>query len=202
VKRLIRLSSWVLRFAVPGAGALALAGSLAAFPHAALAATPAPAHTGLRIAVVNFGELIQQSPQARAANESLRAEFLPKQRSLQEEANELKAREGTLKKDEATMTQDQRDQAEAALRQREEDFVQRRNQMLEAANTRQSELMSKLTSTLSQVVQNYAKERGYDLVLVAGEGAIYANSALDITSNILTVLKSQPARRAPAGRIH
>jgi outer membrane protein len=200
VKRLIRLSSWVLRFAVPGAGALALAGSLAAFPHTALAATPA--HTGLRIAVVNFGELIQQSPQARAANESLRAEFLPKQRSLQEEANELKAREGTLKKDEATMTQDQRDQAEAALRQREEDFVQKRNQMLEAANTRQSELMSKLTSTLSQVVQNYAKERGYDLVLVAGEGAIYANSALDITSNILTVLKSQPARQAPAGRIH
>ncbi len=200
MKRLIRLSSWVLRFAVPGAGAVALTASLAAFPHAALAA--APAHTGLRIAVVNFGELIQQSPQARAANASLRAEFLPKQRSLQEEANELKAREGTLKKDEATMTQDQRDQAEAALRQREEDFVQKRNQMLEAANTRQSELMSKLTSTLSQVVQNYAKARGYDLVLVAGEGAIYANSALDITSNILTVLKSQPAARAPAGRIH
>jgi outer membrane protein len=200
VKRLIRSSSWVLRFAVPGAGAVALAASLAAVPHAALAATPA--HTGLRIAVVNFGELIQKSPQARAANASLRAEFLPKQRSLQEEANELKAREGTLKKDEATMTQDQRDQAEAALRQREEDFVQRRNQMLEAANTRQSELMSKLTSTLSQVVQNYAKQRGYDLVLVAGEGAIYANSALDITSNILTVLQSQPAPRAPAGRSH
>ena len=65
--------------------------------------------------MVNYSQLIQESPQAQSAVAQLRTEFEPKQRSLQTEATELKAREDTLKKDEATMTQDQRDQAEVEL---------------------------------------------------------------------------------------
>src|SRR5512146_859937 len=109
VKRLIRLSSWGCRTAV----ARSLAATLVVAMAGALAAAPArAAAAGLRIAVVNYGELLQESPQAKAAVASLRKEFAPKQKSLQSEASQLKAKEDTLKKNEATMTQDQRDQAE------------------------------------------------------------------------------------------
>jgi len=193
VKRLIRLSSEVYRFAMAGglAGfvALALAGTLAA--------TPAQA-AGLRIAVVNYGELIQESPQAKAANAALRAEFAPKERSLQAEANELKAKEDALKKNEATMTQDQRDQAELDLRESYQDLSRKQSEIQDDVNTRRNELMSELQNTLVQVVQNYAKQQKYDLVLA--EGVIYSDSTLDITPAILSALRSQPLRRAPAGR--
>ena len=197
MKRLIRLSSWVGRPVIAGGLALVLATALAG----ALAAAPAQAATagaGLRIAVVNYGLLIQQSPQAKAAVASLRAEFAPKQRSLQSEATQLKAREDTLKKNEATMTQDQRDQAEVELREKYQDLARKQSEIQDDVNTRRNELMSQLQKTLVQVVQSYAREQRYDLVLA--DGVIYSDSALDITPAILTKLKSQggAARRAPA----
>lgn len=185
MKCFIRLRSGV--FGVVMAAGLALAGTGAAQAQAA----------GLRIAVVNYSQLIQESPQAQAAVASLRAEFAPKQRNLQAEANELKAREDTLKKNEATMTQDQRDQAEVDLRERYQALQQKQNEIQDDVNTRRNELMSELQHNLQQVVQSYAKQRGFDLVLA--DGFIYANSALDITPAILSALKSQSGvRRAPA----
>jgi Skp family chaperone for outer membrane proteins len=54
-----------------------------------------------------------------------------------------------------------------------------------------------LQKTLVQVVQIYAKQQRYDLVLA--DGVIYSDQALDITPAILSALKTtQPARRAPA----
>jgi outer membrane protein len=189
VKRLIRLSSGVRSVAIAAGLVTVLSG---------LAAPPAQAQgAGLRVAYVNYSLLIQESPQAQSAVASLRAEFEPKQRSLQAEANELKARENTLKKDEATMTQDQRDQAELDLRERYQALQQKQNEIQDDVNTRRNELMSELQRTLVQVVQNYAKQQRYDLVLA--DGVIYANSALDITPAILSALKSQApaAHRAP-----
>jgi outer membrane protein len=191
VKRLIRLGSGVCRFAVAGGSAAALTLALAG------AAVAAPAQAvGLRIAVVNYGVLLQESPQAKAAVASLRAEFAPKQRTLQSQANQLKAKEDTLKKNEATMTQDQRDQAELDLRERYQDLARKQSEIQDDVNTRRNELMSQLQKTLVQVVQSYAKQQRYDLVLA--DGVIYASEGLDITPAILTALKSQPSRRAPA----
>ena len=190
MKRLIRLSSGSSRVAlagVVGVLAMSLAGVVAAAPAG-----------GLRIAVVNYGVLLQESPQAKAAVESLRAEFAPKQRTLQTEATQLKTKEDTLKKNEATMTQDQRDQAELNLRERYQDLARKQSEIQDDVNTRRNELMSQLQKTLVQVVQSYAKQQRYDLVLA--DGVIYADQALDITPAILSVLKTQPsaARRAPA----
>ncbi|MGH8295907.1 MAG: OmpH family outer membrane protein [Steroidobacteraceae bacterium] len=187
MKRLIRLSSRVYRIALPG--------GLAAIASVALAAAPARA-AGLRIAVVNYGELIQESPQAKAANAALRAEFAPKERSLQAEAKELKARQDKLKKNQATMTQDQIDQAQLDLRERYQDLARKQSEIQDDITTRRNELMSKLGQTLAQVVQSYAKQQRYDLVLA--EGVIYAEPTLDITPAILSALRSQASHHHPA----
>ena len=190
MKRLIGLSSRVLRVAPGGLAvilAFALAGTSAAQTQAA----------GLRIAVVNYGQLLQESPQAQSAVAALRAEFAPKQRSLQTEAAQLKAKEDTLKKNEATMTQDQRDQAEVELREKYQDLARKQSEIQDDVNTRRNELMSGLQKTLQQVVQTYARQQRYDLVLA--DGFIYATPTIDITPAILSALKSQAgARRAPA----
>lgn len=194
MKRLIGLSSRVLRVA-PG-GLAAILGFILAVALAGTSAAQAQA-AGLRIAVVNYGQLLQESPQAQSAVAALRAEFAPKQRSLQTEAAQLKAKEDTLKKNEATMTQDQRDQAEVELREKYQDLARKQTEIQDDVNTRRNELMSGLQKTLQQVVQTYAKQQRYDLVLA--DGFIYATPTIDITPAILSALKSQAgARRAPA----
>ena len=87
MKRLIRLSSGVCRVAMVGGLATVLAGTVVAPAQAQSAA--------LRVAYVNYSLLIQESPQAQSAVAQLREEFEPKQRNLQAEANELKARESS-----------------------------------------------------------------------------------------------------------
>lgn len=191
MKRLVRLSSWVCRIARPGGLAALAAVALAG----AAAAAPAQA-AGLRVAVVNYGELLQEAPQAKAAVATLRAEFAPKQRSLQAEANELKLRENNLKKNGATMTQDQRDQAELDLRERYQNLARKQSEIQDDVNTRRNQLMSQLQQTLVKVVQNYARQQKYDLVLA--DGVIYSDSTLDITPAILSRLKAQAAHRLPA----
>lgn len=193
MKCFIRLSSGVGRVVLAGG----IVGALAMVLAGAVVAAPADA-AGLRIAVVNYGVLLQDSPQAQAAVASLRAEFAPKQRTLQSEASQLKAKEDTLKKNEATMTQDQRDQAELDLREKYQDLARKQTEIQDDVNTRRNELMSQLQKTLVQVVQSYAKQQRYDLVLA--DGVIYADQALDITPAILTALKSQAGHRAPARR--
>jgi len=151
----------------------------------------------VRIAVVDYGQLLQESPQAQSAVAALRAEFAPTQRSLQTEAAQLKAKEDTLKKNEATMTQDQRDQAQVELREKYQDLARKQSEIQDDVNTRRNELMSGLQKTLQQVVQTYARQQRYDLVLA--DGFIYATPTIDITPAILSALKSQAgARRAPA----
>jgi outer membrane protein len=191
VKRLIGFSSWVRRIASAGGLAVVLAGAMAGTVGAAQAQA-----AGLRIAVVNYAQLLQESPQAQAAVASLRAEFGPKQRSLQAQAAQLKTKEDALKKNEATMTQDQRDQAELDLRERYQDLARKQTEIQDDVNTRRNELMSQLQKTLQQVVQSYARQQRFDLVLA--DGFIYADTALDITPAILNALKSQAGHRAPA----
>lgn len=151
-------------------------------------ATASAQAAGLKIAVVNYLALVQASPQAKAAIATLRGQFLPKQKHLQAEAKDLKARQQKLQRNEATMTQDQVAQAELDLREKAEAFRREQTTVEDALNNRRNELMSKVQKTLVDVVQRYAHQHGYTLVL-SSDGVIYSDGALDITPALLKELK-------------
>ena len=83
---------------------------------AAGAFAASPAWAELKIGVVDYGRLVEESPQAKSALESIRTEFTPRQRDLQSQQASLKAKEDRLQKDGATMATDQRTSAEKDLR--------------------------------------------------------------------------------------
>ena len=67
-----------------------------------------PAWAELKIGVVDYGKLMEESPQAKTVVEAIRTEFTPRQKDLQNQQQTLKAKEDKLQKDGATMTEDQR----------------------------------------------------------------------------------------------
>ena len=98
------------------------------------------------------------------------------------------------------MTADQVTKAEKELRDGQREFSQKQTDFQEDANTRQNEEMSKLEAVLVKEVQTYAQAQKFDLVL-ASNGILYSNNSLDITANVLSVLKASdtsPAAAAPA----
>jgi outer membrane protein len=163
---------------------------------AAWAGTAAAAEE--KIAVVDFQRLIDESPQGKAASEAMRAEFAPRERTLQAQQQALKAKQDKLQKDGATMTEEQRTRAEKELRDGARDLERARSEFNDDATARRNEELSRLQRALFEEVQTYAKAQSYDLVL-SGEGVVYASQPYNITPAILTALQARgPATPAAA----
>lgn len=167
----------------------------AAVMMATLVAAPAWA-VDLKIGVVDYGRLVEESPQAKAALESIRTEFTPRQRDLQNQQASLKAKEDKLQKDAATMTQDQRTSAEKDLRDSYRDLQRKQAEMQDDLNARRNEEMSRLQKTLIEQVRTYAKAQSFDLIIA--DGVMYATPTIDITPAILAQLQASGGSIAAA----
>ncbi|HET9388685.1 MAG TPA: OmpH family outer membrane protein [Steroidobacteraceae bacterium] len=158
----------------------------------------APAWTAeLKIAVVDFGRLMEDSPQYKVAQESIRSEFTPRQRELQNQQNTLKAKEDRLQKDGATMSEAQRQNADKELRDSYREFQRKQSELQDDFNARRNEEMSRLQKTLIEQVRTYAKSQNFDLVLA--DGVIYTTPTIDITPQVLAALQSHGSAAKPAG---
>jgi outer membrane protein len=156
----------------------------------------APAWAELKIGVVDYGRLVEESPQAKASLESLRNEFTPRQRDLQNQQTSLKSKEDRLQKDAATMTSDQRANTEKELRDSYRDLARKQSEVQDDFNARRNEEMSRLQKLLIEQVRIYAKAQNFDLIIA--DGVIYATPTIDITPAILSALQSRPVTTAPA----
>jgi len=175
--RLSRLGRWTI-------GCVAALG--------ALGATPAWAE--LKIGVVDYGRLVEESPQAKSALDSIRTEFTPRQRDLQNQQASLKAKEDRLQKDGATMAPDQRANAEKDLRDGVRELQRKQSEVQDDFNARRNEEMSRLQKTLIEQVRIYAKAQNFDLVIA--DGVIYTTPTIDITPAILAQLQANPGAAA------
>ena len=160
-----------------------------------------PASAEPKIGVVDPQRLLQESPQGKAVQESMRAEFAPRERTLQAQAQAIKAKQDKLQKDGATMTDDQRTRAEKELRDGARDFERARGEFQDDVTARRNEEMSKLQRTLGEEVRTYAKANNFDLVLTA-EVVIFATPTYDITPAVLAAMQAHggaaPKPAAPA----
>src|SRR5215468_5395225 len=175
------VGSWARGWAI---GCMALVGTLVA----------SPAWAELKIGVVDYGRLVEESPQAKAALDSIRNEFTPRQRDLQTQQASLKAKEDKLQKDGATMSPDQRSTAERDLRDGYREFQRKQSEVQDDFNARRNEEMSRLQKTLIEQVRTYAKAQNFDLVIA--DGVIYTTPTIDITPAILAQLQANPGALA------
>jgi len=149
-----------------------------------------------KIGVLDFGRLMDESPQGKSLIESLRTEAATKQRELQGQAASLQTKRDKLVKDRATMTADQISRAEKELRDGERDLARRQSEVNDDFNARRNEEMTKLQRTLIEEVRNYSKAQNFDLVVT--DGVIYAAQSLDITPGVLAGMQSRTSATAPA----
>ena len=159
----------------------------------ALAALPAWADQ--KIGVVDFQRLAVESPQGKAVMESLRAEFAPRERTLQAQAQAMKAKEEKLQKDGATMSEEQRAKAEKEFREGARDFERARSELQDDETARRNEELSRLQRTIIEEVRTFGKAQSYDLIL-AQEAVMYGASTSDITAAVLSALQARGSSAA------
>lgn len=163
--------------------------SLLAATAAAVTLLPAVASAEIKVGFVNTAKLLEESPQARAAQQALETEFLPRQRELADQQKVLQDKEEKLKRDAAVMSEADRAKAERELRDGQRDLARRFNELQEDANLRRNEEFAKVQRSLLQEVQTYARANGFDLIV--SDGVLFAAQSVDVTAQVVTALKAK-----------
>jgi len=163
--------------------------SLFAAVAAAVTLMPAVASAEIKIGFVNTAKLLEESPQARAAQQALETEFLPRQRELADQQKVLQEKEEKLKRDAAVMSEADRLKAERELRDGQRDLARRFNELQEDAGLRRNEELAKIQRSLLQEVQTYARANGYDLIV--SDGVLFAAQSVDVTAQVVAALKTK-----------
>lgn len=165
---------------------------MVSFGAAVLAATlvaPLAGAAELKIGYINVGRLVEESPQAKVAQQTLEAKFMPRQRDLAAQQKALKEKEEKLQRDAAVMSEEERGRAERELRDGQRDLARRFNELQEDANLSRNEEFGKVQRVLLQEVQAFARANGYHLII--SDGALFAAESIDVTPQVLGALKAK-----------
>ena len=163
---------------------------------ASLVAAPAVQAQTLKIGYVNFGRLLEESPQAIAAQQALEGEFLPRQREVAAQQKSLQEKREKLQKEAAVMSEADRVRTEREVRDLELNVNRRFNELQEDLNLRRNEEVGRMQRALLQEVQAYARANGFQLVV--SEGVLFAAEGVDITPQVVAAIKSKaPAPATP-----
>ncbi|MBI4466155.1 MAG: OmpH family outer membrane protein [Acidobacteria bacterium] len=206
------------RMAILVVAGLLLAGPVAAqqfenVPEAKPAQAAAPP-AGANIAVVDFQGVMVNTQEGRKAAEDLRAQFNPRNAELEKIRNEIRDLENQARAQERTLSDEARMQLVRQMEQKRKMATRMEQDLRDDFEAAQNEIISRLGEKVQRVIDQYAQEKGLNLVLSISQGSpiVFATRSVDITPEIIqlydknfpvqaaTGATQQPARPAPPPR--
>ncbi len=141
-----------------------------------------------KTAFINSKILLEESPQAIAANSELQKQFGDREQSLRKLAQDIQQMEKTYKTDSAVMSDEQKKKAEDNIIQKKRRFQFEQQSLKEDLQAKQKELIRKVQVSIKAIIQAYGSDNGYDFIFTDASIA-YASDSVNITEQILNELK-------------
>ena len=143
-----------------------------------------------KTAFISVKTLLEQSPQAIAANTELKQQFGEREQSLINLGKSIQQMEQTYKNDSAIMSAEQKQKAEDNIIQNKRRFQFEEQSLKQDLETKRRELLQKVQVEIRAVIRDYGQRNGYDFIFTDGSLA-YASESVDITDEILNELKPE-----------
>jgi outer membrane protein len=115
----------------------------------------------------------------------MQREFMSKREQMQE----LQER---ITRDEAVLSDERRREKEREIRDLQREMQRLQSDFSEDVNARRNEALGMLQRLIFNEVQNFARDREFDLLV--GEGVFYASSQMDVTDEVLERLRRRHER--------
>lgn len=136
-----------------------------------------------KIGYVNPAALLQESPQAEQIQRRLQQEFSGRRDELERQQKRIRDLEADLQKNAMLLSEEQRRKRERDVIETRREFKHTKEKFEDDLRLRQQEELDKLREELLAAVQEFAKQRDYDLILF--EGVIYWDQSVDVTPEVL-----------------
>ena len=142
-----------------------------------------------KIGFVNTSRVLKQAPQARKVEDRLKAEFGPRETQIKEQRQGILALEDQLKTDK-TINSNTRRKLEREIRLKVSQLKFLEQEFREDQNLRRNEGIRELQQVIAGVVEELGDSGKFDLILT--EGVSYVSGQVDITEQIIEMLKQLP----------
>ena len=142
-----------------------------------------------KIGFVNTARVLKEAPQARRVEERLKAEFEPREAQVKEKREEILGIEEQLKSVDIPISAASRRKLEREIRLKVSQLKFLEQEFREDQNLRRNEEIRELQQVIASVLKQLGDSGKFDLILT--EGVSYVSDQIDITTQIIEMLKQQ-----------
>lgn len=155
-----------------------------------------------KVGVISVQGAIMGTKDGQKASQQLEAKFSPRQKDFQARSTEISQLEDQLNKGGNLMSEDKRNQMVRDIDEKKRRLQRDGQDAQEELNAEQNKLLQEVGQRMMAVIEKYAKDNGYTLILDEGNPQntpiLYASSAIDITQDIIALYDKTSANGGPA----
>jgi len=164
------------------------------------AALPSLAQTNGKVAVINMQSALVSTKDGQKAATDITNRFSPKKTDFEKRQNEISQLQDQLNRGRNTLSDDARQNLVREIDQKTKSLKYDTEDAQAELNQEEQKIMGELFARIRAVVDKYAKDNGYVLVLddSSQQTMVYASSSIDITRDIIELYdKNSPGAPAP-----
>ena len=154
-----------------------------------------------KVGVISIQGAIVGTKDGQKASQELDAKFVPKNKEFQNRQSEIVGLQDQLTKGGTVMAEDKRNQLAREIDEKKKRLERDMQDAEEDLRGEQQKVLSNLGQRMMAVIEKYAKDNGYSLILdVSNQNTpvLYASSGIDITQDIVSLYDKTTANGAPA----
>jgi outer membrane protein len=148
-------------------------------------ATPKPVAAAAKIAVVAMRDAMLATQDGKAAIAQMQTKFEPQRAKLEKEQGAIQTLEGQLKNGAATMSPDARQKLAEEIATRKKKLEREMDDLNTDAQAEDSRLMQDVSTKMGAIVDQYAKQNGYTVVIDASAPLLWASESANVTPDIV-----------------
>jgi outer membrane protein len=172
---------------------------------AARAQAPAAA-SGNKVGIVSIQDAIANTNEGKKELDALQGKFAPRQAALQSQNDELENVKKQLQAQSDKLSDEERNSRVRTATEKQKTLQRNAEDFQNEVQTAEQEILNRLGKKMLDVMEKYARENGYAVVMDVSNPqtpVLYANPQTNITKNLIDVYNAQsPAAAAapkPAG---
>src|SRR5574337_325492 len=143
---------------------------------------------GLKIGVIDFRQIMQQSPQAKAAVDKLKKQFQPRAEIIRSIQQGLEKIEAMLKRDGSVLTQNEQRNLQSEILSSRRDLQRLEEDFRQDFSVAQDQALQEILGKINKAIKDIAQKDQYDLILEKSR-IPFASNKLDIKAEVLKSLK-------------
>ncbi len=142
-----------------------------------------------KIGFVDMDKLLDSSPQISNARALITSEFELQYNDIEQKEADLERLENRITKDGAMMSLSDLKPLQERARILDRQIRRAKEDLKDAISIRKNQILSKIQDDLNKTVEQYAKDNGYDAILI--NAILYVSDEMNITDEILQILKEK-----------